>query len=347
MKKAAVIICSIMALALFLIGTINPVAASSGKTYELKFQCQYPEMHFTVRNVFKPWMKEVQEKSGGKLKLYFFTQRAIVKEEETFDAIKNGLLDIGTASTGRTPGKFPLMDIATLPMLFTNAEVASEVLWELHKKYPEFQKEYKGTLPLFKWTSAQVQINMIKGQVKNLEDLKGKKIIGWIPPVLNLVKALGANAVQLPPMDTYLALERGMADGVATPYAILKPFKINEVAKYHTTGDLMMFSFFGAINPKKFNKLPKDLQKVLMDTTGDKMSRALGKSLDDAVTADVAWMKKKGNQFYALPTEERKKWAEAVSPLREKWLKKMEAKGYKNIREMLATTENLIASKEK
>ena len=57
-------------------------------------------------------------------------------------------------------------------------------------------------------------------------------------------------------------------------------------------------------------------------------------------------MKNKGSQFYTLPPEERKKWVQRVSPLREKWLKKMEAKGYKNIRDILETAEKMIEAKK-
>lgn len=345
MKKRMKFTLALITSVLFLMvvsGLLTQTFASEGKKYELKFQCQYPEKHYSVRNAIKPWFKEVENKSNGRLKLHFFTQRTIVKEEETFEAIKNGLLDMGSASTGRTPGKFPLMDIVTMPLLFPNSETASVVLWELYKRYPELQKEFKGTKLMFLYTSAQVQINTRKKPVKTLEDLKGLKLIGWIPPWLNLIKALGANPIQLPPMDTYLALQRGMADGVATPYAPLKSLKISEVVKYHTTADLMVLSFFCAANPAKFDSLPQDIQKVLLDTTGDKMSRTVGKSLDDAVAEDVKWMQGKGNQFYTLPPQEKARWAEKIKPLREGWLKKMESKGYSNIREMLDTTEKLV-----
>lgn len=342
MKKTTAIIYSIVILSVFFIGTLSPAAAAGDKTYELKFQCMLPEIHPTVRNVFKPWMKAVEEKSGGRLKIHYFPQKAIVKEEETFDAVKNGLLDIGAAATGRTPGKFPHMDLITLPLLFPNSETASVVLWELYQKYPEIQKEFKGSMPLFLWTSGNMQVNMIKGHVKTLADFKGKKIVGWAPGILNLIKTLGANPVQLPAMDTYLGLERGIADGVVGPYSVLKPFKIYEVAKFHTDGDLMMLPFFGSMNPAKFNSLPEDLQKLLRDTTGAALSRALGKSVDDAVKSNVEWVKKQGNAFHTPPLEEQEKWKQAVTPLREKWLKKMEAKGFKNIRAIVADAEKLI-----
>ena len=50
---------------------------------ELKLQVHYPEVHYTVRTAIKPWMKTVEERSGGKAKIHFFPQRAIAKEEET------------------------------------------------------------------------------------------------------------------------------------------------------------------------------------------------------------------------------------------------------------------------
>ena len=58
-------------------------------------------------------------------------------------------------------------------------------------------------------------------------------------------------------------------------------------------------------------------------------------------------MKSKGVNIYMLPKSEKERWLKAVVPLHEEWLTKMESKGYKNIREMLKTTKQLIEKYKK
>ena len=322
---------------LFLSSAQKPAFAAD---IELKLQSHYPEVHYTVKTAIKPWMKTVEERSGGKVKIHFFPQRAIAKEEETYDAVKVGLLDIGTASTSRPPGKFPLNDLITLPLLFPDAKVGSLAVWEIYKRFPAWQKEFSATKVLWEWTSAPFQIATTKKPVLKLEDLKGLKIIGWIPTLLEIIRALGANPMQVPPLDTYLALERGMADGVCTPYAPMRSLKLSDATKHHTSAGILVMPFYAAMNQSKFNSLPPDIQKII-ETTGGDMARICGEALNRGQAEDVKWMKSKGLKFYDLPAEEKKRWVKAIMPIREKWLNKMESKGYKNIREMFKTAIEL------
>jgi TRAP-type C4-dicarboxylate transport system substrate-binding protein len=142
-------------------------------------------------------------------------------------------------------------------------------------------------------------------------------------------------------MDTYLALERGMADGVFTPYPILRPFKISEVTKFHTQADLMVMPFYAVMNPSRFKSLTPGHQKIIEETTGAKMARACGIGLENGTIEDVSAMKADGNTFYVLSDKEKARWVKAVMPIRENWLKKMEGKGYKNVRDILSTAIEL------
>ena len=99
--------------------------------------------------------------------------------------------------------------------------------------------------------------------------------------------------------------------------------------------------FFAAMNPAKFKGLPPDIQKIIEETTGDNMARICGEALNRGQEEDVKWMKSKGLKFYDLPAEEKKRWVKAIMPIREKWLNKMESKGYKDIREMFKTAIDL------
>jgi TRAP-type C4-dicarboxylate transport system substrate-binding protein len=137
------------------------------------------------------------------------------------------------------------------------------------------------------------------------------------------------------PPDSYLALERGMAEGMAFPLAPCRAFKITEVAKYHTIFSAMTDPFYGAINIGKWNSLPPDLQKILINTTGRKLSWICGQTLDGGDSRDSEALKNEGHKFYILPPDEKQRWAEKVKDIPEKWLKDMKKKNIKGAKQVL------------
>ncbi len=218
------------------------------------------------------------------------------------------MIDIGSNYCGRNPGKFLLNTVMELPMIVPGAEGGSLVTWELYNKFPEWQAEYKDVKMLWQWASATYQLHTIKKLVRTLDDLKGMKIIGWTPKLLEIMKFLGASPLQIASTDTYLALQRGMADGVMCPLAPVRSYKISDATKYHTVTDVNTGPFWAGVNMDAWKELPADLQKVFEENTGANMARESGKTLDDGAAAGAAWMKAQGHKFYVLSEKERADW---------------------------------------
>ena len=314
------------------------VAGWSADKFELKFTCEYMDRHPTVQNAYLPWMKQMAEQSQGRLQIQFYNPGAIAPVKEAYPSTVAGAVDIGACGTVHMTGKFNLVEVLELPFLFNGAESASITVWELYKRFPEWREEYKEVKMLWQWASALYQLHTVKKPVRTLEDLKGLKIISWSAPISNLIRMLGANAIDSKPQDTYMSLERGMADGVICPLAPMRSFKITDAAKHHTILDLNAGGFWGAMNQAKWNSLPPDLQKLIEESTGDKMAQLAGKTLDEGAIQDSKWMKEQKHTFYVLSPAEKEKLKEKLRPVTEEWLKKMEQKGYKNVRQIYETT---------
>jgi len=313
-----------------------------GAEIELKFQSTYPPAHEVVKGAFEPWFKKLEEQSKGRLKVHFFAPRAIVKENETFEGAEAGLVDIGTSMPGRNPGKFPLTEMTELPFLFPSAEIGSRVTWRLFEQFPEWQKEFKGAKVLWLWVSATAHIATTKKPIKTLEDLKGMKIIGYSPAMMDTIRALGANPLQVSPIDAYLALQRGMADGIVMSHAGNKSLKLFEATKYVTEAHALVIPFYSVMNEKKFENLPSDLKKLIENTSGAEMAKACGKALDEGDREAGEALKKDGVNIFVLPNDEKAKWAKAVHPLYEDWFKKMETRGHKDARKMFDASQQMI-----
>ena len=322
------------------------LAAFGGTSWakmELPMSTVYMNTHPTVVNAWKPWFKEMKKLTGGEIEISYFNPNTLTPLADHFDSTISGMLGVGGNDMNRTPGKFPLCGVLDLPGLAPSAECGSLVMNELVQTRPELKAEFKEIKLLWNWASATFQLNTTKKAVKTLDDLKGMKIICWSRPTSDIMSALGASTVLIPPTDTYLALERGMADGVFCPLAPVVSFKINEAAKYTTICDMLVTGFWAGVSHDLWNSLSDKAKAAFEKTTGEAMARASGRTLDEGAANDSVKLKKKGHVFIVLDEAERGKWLEATKGLRDKWIKDMESKGYKNVRALVEEAYKLSA----
>lgn len=112
-------------------------------------------------------------------------------------------------------------------MLGTSSAVTNSLaLWELYEKFPQMQKEYKDVKLLWLYANPTFQLHFRKDLVKKLEDLRGRIISTESAMGLKILKRLGAVPENIPMVDVYMALQKGVVDGCMLPYAPLKSQRI-------------------------------------------------------------------------------------------------------------------------
>ncbi|HEX2567420.1 MAG TPA: TRAP transporter substrate-binding protein [Burkholderiales bacterium] len=127
--------------------------------------------------------------------------------------------------------------------------------------------------------------------VRSVADFKGLKIRIFASPMHTLaMQHLGATGVPMIPSEALQAIASGAIDGNRTGMTLFVAFKYYDVVKYATQveGDAFIFSEF-AVGKAWFDKLPKDEQKLLLDT-----ALAVEPGLNDFTTelnrkAEAAW----------------------------------------------------------
>lgn len=319
----------------------NEVAEGTKEPVELNFVAAYVDAHPTTLNAFKPWQENAAQLSDGLLTIHNFAPNTLCPEKEVFDSVAGGFVDIGSTYCGFTSGKFTYSEVLELPLIVKGAESGSLVMMELLEKFSVIKEQYSEAELLWMWTSATYNLHTVNKEIRTIEDMKGMRIIGWSPQILQMLKLLGANPMEIPAMDTYMALERGMADGVLCPLAPVKSFKISDVAKYHTIIDLCVGPFYSVMNKDKYAGLPDYAKKIIDDTIGVEMAKKCGVTLDQGAVEDSKWMMENGHTFYVIPDDERARWTEAVSPMWDEWVAKVEKSGVSNAREILDTAVEL------
>ena len=92
----------------------------------LKVSTFVPPKH-AFNRMLKAWGEELSEKSGGELKVEIFPAGQLGPPPRQFDLVRAGGADVSVVLHGATPGRFPLSELAGLPLTTPSEGAASAV----------------------------------------------------------------------------------------------------------------------------------------------------------------------------------------------------------------------------
>ena len=167
---------------------------------------------------------------------------------------------------------------------------------------------------------------MSKVPVRSLADLKGLDLraSGGAAQILG---AWGANPVGMPMPATVEALQKGVVKGLFSSLEVMKDFKFAESCKYVTMTNTVIYPFAVVMNMNSWNKLPKDVQKV-MDDLRVEQTQWTGVYMDNHVKDAMKWsVGTQHVEVIKLAPAEMAKWNARLQPLVEKWTAGATAKG--------------------
>ena len=139
----------------------------------------------------------------------------------------------------------------------------------LRAKY--LDAEHKGIKLLMLFTHQPGGPHTTKKAIRNLDDFKGLRLRFASPTVRDLVQALGATPVGVPPTEIAEQLQKGTIDGAFMDYGgVGIAFKLGGIVRHSTELYAYVTSFGLGLNEDFWNKLPADLKKLVIDTTTGK-----------------------------------------------------------------------------
>ncbi len=316
--------------------TTNSVA----KPIVLNFSTHATETGWSSVNALRPWVKQIENATNGKVKINIYYNQTLVKGTQAWKSVKNRIVDMAWCFHGYWPGLTPLADVVSLPGLpFNNAEKRSEILWKMYKKHPEIEREFEDNKVLLLHTSEPFTLITRKNKINGLKDIKGLKIrVTGGPPTTQII-ALGGVPVAIPMSDCYIALQKGVIEGMGTAWDAIHSFRLHEVVEHYTEVPLPAVYFSIAINKNVWNRFSPDIKEAIMSVSGLKGSKFWGANSFDS--AKIGLMNQlesmgRGITINTLTDSERKKWIEVSGkPVWNQWVDKMEKQGHHNAQEIL------------
>ena len=312
---------------LVLAGLLFCTTVASAKPIELSFGLIVPPKHLRYVQALEPWVKMIEERTKGAVKINPYFNMTLSPAAEMFDATVSGVADMSECYTFGVPGRFAATEYLMLPETgFKTSLSASRAVWHLYKTFPEVRNEYKGVKVLFLHSVPGAKLMMKKKAVRSLEDLKGMKIAASGAIGVKIGKALGFSPVSMPTADIYEAQDKGVIDGHIRPCELLVSRRLFEVTKYIVDMDMGHDLFYMVMNQNTWNKLPPEAQKAFEEFSGDWAVDFIGKAQDkfDKEAQDEAIGK--GLELITLSPQEQARWRKILIPVQEQYATELESK---------------------
>jgi TRAP-type C4-dicarboxylate transport system substrate-binding protein len=296
----------------------------------------------------REWCDLVEKNSTGKVKCNILP-RHVSTPAGTYDAVRNGVVDVSFTVHGYTPGRFVLTKMTEFPFLADHAEPLSVAFHRVASRHPQFSAEHPGVKVLAYFTHGPGMPFNTKRAVTRLEDMQGLKWRVGGGFINDIAKVLGLNVTLKPATEAYELMSGGVMDGTLFPVESIEGFKLEKIVKHATAfpGGLYNTSFVWMINPAKYERLTPDEKKAVDAASGEVLARLVGRQWDKADRLSYAVMQANNVQMTKADGKFVADMKSRIQPLEQQWVKDAEAKGLKDAAKVLAEFRSEIAKASK
>ncbi|MBX6377509.1 MAG: TRAP transporter substrate-binding protein DctP, partial [Clostridia bacterium] len=178
--------------------------SATGESLTLKVADSLPVKHWGSARLAVPWMKRVEELTGGRVRFEYYPAEQLGKLNDMLNMVRTGVADIVYILPPQFPAELPLNGMVTLPGLFETAREGSALYAAMLKQGPLLD-EFRalGVQPLFSAVAPTYEVYTVKKPVRLPTDIKGLKIRIAGGAQAAAAEAVGALPVSVPTPDQY------------------------------------------------------------------------------------------------------------------------------------------------
>lgn len=245
------------------------LATNASAETKLVYGTPLPTSHVGISSGMAPFFEKVKESSGGDVNWEIVAGGAMGNWTEAFENLSGGVLDGASIVDITVAADLPMSNVITdLGVVGTDPRVMGAAVNEVtFARDNALMKDWlkNGVRPMAAYSTSPFYI-MCRDPIKNLEDLKSKKIradsyLGV------LVAALGATPVNIQSVEIYEALQRGQIDCAAGSAAWLSQFSLADHVNYIIDMPIGMYhsGWIFSMNQAKWEGLSVEQKKAHLD----------------------------------------------------------------------------------
>jgi C4-dicarboxylate-binding protein DctP len=296
--------------AIVLLGMLFVTAAAYGKnkTYKLRTSTNTARSS-TIGRALDYFVKQVNQQSKNRIKATANFGSELGTQSEQVEMTGTGSLEMVVAAPGTGLGGWvPQLVMFEFPYLFKDNAHYRRVLKGMTNEVSRLVAPYGFTAASGQSQGARDMLTV--KPVKSLEDMKGLKMRGPNSVYISMFNALGASGTTTDWSEIYTALQTKIIDGMESAPSSINSMKFYEVAPNLTITNHIIACTYYFYNTKWLKRLPKDLQKIVLNCAED--AAAYQAKIDDVdQTKALKEMKARGVKVWQLHDAD--KWVRACS----------------------------------
>jgi TRAP-type C4-dicarboxylate transport system substrate-binding protein len=303
--------------------------ATSGHAAErhinLKLSYWVPPTHKLTPG-YKDWAAALKKASHGTITVTLYPSSQLGSGKNEYDLVKRGIADFGLVNPGYTPGRFPVIGASDLPFMSKDSLKAAPALDRWYKQYVGKEMPEMYLCHVF---THQPGTFHSKKPIRVPADVKGLNIRTANQTMAEFVTSLGGNSVQVPIMEAYDTLKRGITDGITVTWGGLKIFNFGKVTDYSLDMPLYVSTFVDVINKRVYDSM-SPMQKKAVDSvcTPEWSAKVYKYWYDQQVALKTHFLNDKSRTIIEDTPAQLQEWRAAAKPVRDEWAKSVAKAGY-------------------
>lgn len=285
----------------------------------LKTSITYPATHIFAQGL-KYFADLVKERTKGMVEFKIYYNSELIPANEEFAAVGSGAIDAAWTTVAYFSGKVRVGEVGNVPFWLTgdikNKHDAMVAIYPLINT--AFEKYNCRNLWWLQPNFFQIPTKKL---VKVPADMKGLRIRAAGGYQSLAVESWGAVPVTLTISETYMAIQRGTADGtlVSTPTVLANKF--NEVCDNLLALDMPISTAATYINLDKWKSIPAEYQKIILEAEPETYFYNDKLWWESDAKSRPVWSTSFKGGVYVPTAEEFKLWKDSTAPLKERAIK--------------------------
>jgi TRAP-type C4-dicarboxylate transport system substrate-binding protein len=283
------------------------------KPVDLKLSLWIPPAHSLVPSL-KEWGESLTKATGGTVKVTTYPSEQLGKAIDHYDMARDGIAELTLINPGYQTGRFPIIAIAELPFLFSNATSGARALHEWYEPYATREmKDVKLCLALMHDPGT---LHMKTKKVVRPDDLKGMKIRPGSGTVAAYLNSMGATTVQAALPEVRELLDRGVADGFTFPWDGVFLIRADSLVKYHMDVAFYVALQLIVMNRDVYNGMSANQKKGVDEHCSPEWSQKVSTpwaKREEAGKPKMAALP--GHEVYKLSPDDLEAWRKAAAPI--------------------------------
>jgi TRAP-type C4-dicarboxylate transport system substrate-binding protein len=265
--------------------------------------------------------ENIGKRTNGRYTAQIFWSDSLVPMFEAMDAVRTGAAEMASFPFGPFGSADIRFASSEMPFYYNTIEAQLEAQGALMPSYSGVFAEKFNQRALMVTSIIPLNIGCVKHPIKTIDDWKGLMVQSISSVTSSVVTAFGATGAPASPIDVYELLEKGTVDATIQSLGKFVEAKLWEVCPYLTNAGLCPASAALTINLDVWNKMPKDVQDIIIDEA-NKAEATVNQITKDTYYSYLDTLSK-NMTVYNLPKADRDKWKALVAPIDDDLLSKM------------------------